>query len=145
MILALLLVFSTVLSAVGTVTVTESIHRTDSGSYAKYVMAWTSHTDGTVTGNATTVTPGKLVRIEFAPSTGGTQPTNLYGVSLVIPSGLDLLTSEGVAYGANLSNAAGYARSFDPPVVIDGTATLDLRVSGAGSGKTGTVTIWIER
>jgi len=151
--LLVVLVLSFTVSATGTVTVTtvETIPGT-----IIYSLAWTSHTDGTVTGNVSstwgsTTYPGRLhypiegrlAQVKFIPNTGGTQPTNLYDVTIVDSDGASLLVIDSVDYGANLSNAAPQVNVLHPPVHLDGTKTLDVRVAAAGSGKTGIVQLWV--
>src|SRR5688572_3573320 len=86
--------------AVGTVTVTRSrVFGTD--VINQYSVAWTSSAGGAVSGNAFSVVPGDIVRVEFVPASGGTQPSDLYDATLVITSGADALGGQ----GANLSNS----------------------------------------
>lgn len=129
------------LTAAGTVVVTS---RSDLGNAARYELAWTSTAGGAVSGNALTVA-GRLMQVKFVPNTGATQPTDLYDVTLVDQDSADMLTVDGVAYGANLSNATPKVLLFNPPVVLETGGTLDLVVANAGNAKTGTVILWVQR
>ena len=136
--------------AAGSVTVTDQ-NFTDKASrpIRKISIAWTSDASGDVNGYPTSAfLSGQVVRVVFAPSAGGTQPSNLYDVTLLDGSGLDVLAGQGV----NLSNSA--ASAVVPGVPLrDGTTTsvhpchiddqLELRVSGAGNAKTGTVVLYV--
>lgn len=127
--------------AVGTVTTTTTNVRSgDSPLRTTYSLAWTSTAGGAVSGNAVTIRPGKLLSVRFIPASGGTQPTDLYDVTLVDSDGVDVLAGG----GANLSNAAASIQQWDPPMFHDGTRTLDLVIANAGASKTGTVVISVE-
>lgn len=140
------------LNAAGSVVVTvnENVPRT-----FIYTIAWTSDASGNVTGNtsdtwgltASTVYPlkGNLRQVKFIPGSGGTQPTNLYDVTLVDSDGASLLVINTVDYGANLSNSAPLVTTMEVPIYLDASKTLDVRVANAGNAKTGTVQLWIER
>jgi hypothetical protein len=106
----------------------------------KYQMAWTSDASGNVSGNATSlIGPGYIIKAEFVPGAGGTQPTNLYDVVFNDANGVDLLN----AAGADLSNATSKLIQFNPPLYHDGATALDLVVSNAGNAKTGTLYLWV--
>jgi hypothetical protein len=139
--LAMLLTGAPVL-AVGTLTVTGPV--TVLGNIDRYTLDWVSAADGSVSGNAFTPR-GYLLEIRFVPDAGGTQPTALYDITLVDSDGMDLLTIDGVSYGANLSNTAALRVVCNPPLILDGTTTLDLVVANAGNAKGGTVTLLVRR
>lgn len=103
-------------------------------SKVQYSVVWTSDVSGAVSGNAFEVTKGELQQVEFAPGTGGTQPTDLYDVTLVSGNGNDLLRGS----GANLSNTLTPGFTYSPRWFHRG-GTLDLVVANAGNAKTGTV------
>lgn len=136
----LVIALATQAIAVGTVTVTTASVRDSSTRYARYTVAWTSDASGNVNGNAFTVSPGRLVSIRFIPGSGGTQPTDLYDVTLTDGTVTDLLAGA----GANLSNASGAIFQFDPPMFQDGSRTFDVVVANAGNAKTGTVVILVQ-
>ena len=128
--------------AVGTVTITTA---DVGGGVTRYTVAWVSNGSGAVSANAFNVARGEILQVKFAPDGGGTQPTDLYDVTLVDAASVDYLAGT----GANLSNATATITapkvnsSFRP--FVDGTATLDLVVANAGSAKGGTVILWIGR
>lgn len=137
--LALLFLFvllcSHVVLAVGSVTGTSSVV----SGVRKYTFTWTSSMGGAVSGNASTlISSGRLMQVRFTPASGGTQPSDDYDVTLVTTDGIDLLAGE----GTDLPNDASVLRQWDPPLFQEGSA-LDLVVSGAGSAKSGTVTVWV--
>lgn len=105
-------------------------------NFTRYSVAWTSHTDGTVS-NSFNVRAGNLVQIKFVPGSGGTQPTDLYDVTLLDADGFDVLAGA----GANLSNASASMTVASSVRFVEGGA-LTLTIAAAGSGKTGTVVIW---
>jgi hypothetical protein len=136
-----LLLCSVMLRAVGTATTTV----TDlGGGYVKVTIAWTSTAGGAVSANAFTPKRGHLMQVQFIPGSGGTQPTDLYDITLVDATSVDWLNIGGLSsVGANLSQTTSTIKSWNPQPYVDGTMTLDLVVANAGSAKTGTVVIWI--
>lgn len=128
--------------AAGTVTVTSA---GIGGGITRYTIVWTSTAGGAVSGNAFSVNRGEILQVKFVPDGGGTQPTDLYDITLVDAASVDYLAG----VGANLSNATSTVTvpkvnsSFRP--FVDGTFTLDLVVANAGSAKAGTVILWIGR
>lgn len=121
------------------------------GNVLKATLTWTSAADGTAT-QATPELYGILRRVAFIPGTGGTQPTNLYDLTLTTPAAagsIDVLAAQ----GANLANNAnthvcpgvplkdGTTTSVTPPLVSD---VLTLNVTNAGDSKTGTVILYVE-
>lgn len=126
----------------GTLTVTSS---SVGGGVAKYTLAWVSTAGGAVSANAFAVKRGELLQVKFVPDGGGTQPTDLYDVTLVDENSIDVLAGA----GANLSNAASTIKvpSFGATTLYryfhDGTQTLDLVVANAGAAKGGTVHLWV--
>jgi len=117
-----------------------------------YTFTWLSDADGDVNEPSTVKTDpmrGHIVRVDFMPNTGTTQPTSLYDVTLLDENGLDLLQGQ----GADLSNSAN--SSVVPGISItDGTTTgvrevivdgtMELRVANAGAAKTGTVIVYMD-
>lgn len=137
LILGLVLAMTESLSAAGSVTLTSRARR----SFVSYTIAWTSDSSGAVSSHPVTVPQGSLLSIRFIPGSGGTQPTDLYDVTLVETLGVtDLLDGQ----GANLSNSASTVKQWSPPLFQDGTRTLDLVVANAGNAKTGTVVILVQ-
>lgn len=128
--------------AVGTVVVTTL---EIGGGVTKYTVDWTSDASGAVSSNAFNVKRGELLQVKFVPDGGGTQPTDLYDVTLVDSNSVDVLAGG----GANLSNAASTIKvpSFGATTLYryyhDGTSTLDLVVANAGNAKGGLLILWV--
>jgi hypothetical protein len=106
--------------------------------------SWTSDASG----NASVTIPavnGMILVVEFVPGKGAVQPTNNYSATLLAASGYDLLLGKGAASLSNLTPtriipAAGTTDAN----TLSGVAVAEdvtLNISGAGSGKSGTVTI----
>jgi len=144
LILALALIVATLapVQAAGTLTVTTL---DVGGGVTRYALAWVSTAGGAVSANAFSVKRGELLQVKFVPDGGGTQPTDLYDVTLVDENSVDVLAGG----GANLSNAAATIKvpSFGTTTLYryfhDGTQTLDLVVANAGNAKGGTVYLWV--
>lgn len=111
--------------------------------YVQYTLAWVSSAGGAVQEIPVTFGPGFINQVRFVPDAGGTQPTDLYDLTLVdaIAGGADYLAG----LGANLSNAN---RTFTIPQV--GASAVQrvfvngdyyLTVTNAGNAKGGTVII----
>lgn len=132
-----LIALSVIVEAVGTVTVTPS--SAGLSNLRKYAIAWTSTAGGAVSANTFTLPAGVLVSIRFVPDSGGTQPSNLYDVTLVDAAGADILGGT----GANLSNATASIQQWDPRFVYTGQP-LDLVIANAGNAKAGTVEILLD-
>lgn len=124
--------------AAGTVTVASVNLR---GNLVQYTVTWVSTAGGAVSGNAFSIAAGRLVSIRFTPDSGGTQPTDLYDVTLAETSGVADLTS---GQGANLTNAAAVLVQWDPPLYQSGARTVDVVVANAGNAKGGTVVILVQ-
>ena len=80
------------------------------GGITKYSIAWTSDASGNVNGTPVALKRGRLLQVKFAPTNGGTQPSNNYAATLIDADGVDLLAGKGAA----LSNTAA---SVAVPVV----------------------------
>ncbi len=122
----------------GTLTVTRSSVRY---GVTKYALAWTSTAGGAVSGNAFAVVAGELMMVKFVPGSGGTQPTDLYDVTLVDTDSVDVIGG----VGANLRNTVSSFATplFSGPYFHDASQNLDLVVANAGNAKTGTVYLWL--
>jgi len=111
----------------------------------KISFAWTSTAGGAVSGNLTGRLAGTIERVVFKPGTAGSQPSDLYDVTLLDEQGVDVLAGK----GANLSNATttqivpliGDGTTTDKPVVVNGT--LELQVANAGATKSGEVHVYL--
>ena len=112
------------------------------GGYTKYSIVWTSDVAGAVTENPGAIKRGHIHQAKFIPNSGGTQPTDLYDMTLLdaISGGFDHLTGT----GTNLSNAN---RNTVVPLIGDGTTknqcvfheggNLYPTVANAGNAKGG--------
>jgi len=110
-------------------------------------LAWTSDAAGAVNGTLTKMVSGEVLRVVYVPGSGGTQPTDLYDLTLEDANGVDVLAGK----GANLSNVN---KTQICPLIGDGTTTnqrnavdgtLELKVTNAGNAKTGTVVVYLKR
>ncbi|HEX4302838.1 MAG TPA: hypothetical protein VHZ78_08590 [Rhizomicrobium sp.] len=131
------------MAVAGSVTLTSSDL---GGGYTKYSMAWVCSAGGAVAENPIEFKRGHIHQVKFMPDGGGTQPSDLYDVTLLdaISGGVDFLTGT----GANVSNAT---RKIGVPQVGDGTTALQRvfheggnlypTVANAGNAKGGTIVL----
>src|SRR5688572_18993124 len=98
----------------GTVTPTFS---TQDSMITKIAVAWVSSAGGAVSGNASTIAvpKGRLLQVQIVPDAGGTQPSDLYDLTLIDTNSIDLLNDGTTAHGSNLSNSAGKYIRFSEP------------------------------
>lgn len=125
----------------GSISESHQEHRT----VKKLSLTWTSDADGDVSGNASSVFSGEILKVTFVPGSGGDQPSDLYDVTLDDEEGVDLLQG----LGANLSNST---TTSVVPLDGDGTAADSVHVandgpvtpvvSNAGDTKKGTIHIF---
>jgi hypothetical protein len=106
------------------------------GGYTKYSLAWVSDASGNVTTNTFSVKRGLISQVKFIPDGGGTQPTDLYDMTIVDSDGVDILAGGGV----NLSNSTA---TIGGPVELVQSGTLTPAISNAGNAKGGTVVLII--
>lgn len=122
--------------AIGTATVTETTHTTV--KKIKWVWASTADNQG-----ATKVTvsayDGLIERVEFVPDGGGTQPSNLYDVTITDSESVDVLAT----LGADLSNSATVTKVHSNGLGAVAGSVLTLNVSNAGLSKGGTVILYL--
>lgn len=116
------------------------------GNVNRIAVSWTSDAAGVA--SESIAIDGVILRVQFVPAGGGSQPTSLYDVTLLDEGGQDVLAGQ----GANLSNSV--ATSVCPGVPFkDGTTTslvpvavaeiVTLNISGAGNTKSGSVNIYV--
>lgn len=108
-------------------------------SEPRYTYRWTTDASGNVTENAVTVKPGYLVQVMVIPDSGGTQPTDLFDMTILDESGLDVASGQ----LANLSNAAATLKSWDPRIYNQDK--LDIRVANGGNAKSGQIVLLISK
>ena len=101
-------------------------------------MTWVSASDGTGTGTTTYAYTGKLTRAAFDPDGGGTQPSDLYDITITDSDGFDVLNG----LGANLSNAANVIKT-DNDGLTSCASKLTLNLTNAGDTKGGVVVLHI--
>ena len=123
----------------GTATVTER----NLGTVRKIVWDWTSDNGSPSTGDATKQTDkyydGEIIAVAQLPNTGGTQPTNLYDVTITDEEGHDVI----LGLGANLVNTGPTYKAKKDGLGAVATSKLTLNVTNAGAAKTGTVIVWL--
>lgn len=127
----------------GSITVTSS---DIGGGYTKYSIAWVSDASGNVTANTLAVKRGRLHQVKFIPDAAGTQPSDLYDVTLLDADSVDLL----LGLGADRSNAAssivprldGQGGTSGPLCWYEG-GTLTPTVANAGNAKGGTLVLYV--
>lgn len=118
----------------GTVTTTEARH----AALKRIKFAWVSSAGGAA--DATTVNSfcGKVELLATIPDGGGTQPTDLYDLTVTDVDGIDVLAGA----GANRSNAS-------TQTVVSSSlgavcySTLTLAITNAGNAKGGTVVLYL--
>jgi len=112
------------------------------GSITRYTVAWTASAGGAVSGTTFDVKAGRLVEVRQLPSSGPTQPSNLYDVTVLDGNSVDVL----VGGGANLSNSAptytAPALSSGYPVYLE-AGQLTPTVANAGNATTGQVVLYV--
>ncbi len=119
---------------------------------SKYSLDWTSDASGNVSANSVNLPSGTIVAVTFTPDSGGTQPTDLYDLTMTCDThGVNILDDgSGTSIGANLSNATS---THKVPFVGGGAVTYvrqwlhgggyTLVVAAAGNAKGGVVDIYV--
>ena len=118
----------------GTVTVAETTYTT----VKKIYWDWLSTAGGAA--DLITVNPydGLIERVAFIPDAAGTQPTNLYDVTITDVDNLDVLAG----LGADLSNAATVVKTHADGLTA-AVGKLTLNVTNAGNAKGGVVILYL--
>lgn len=119
----------------GTVTVKEQTF----SSVRKITFTWTSSAAGAADGATTLPFDGDLLAVYQIPDGGGTQPTNLYDVTVTDGDGIDVLN----ALGANLSNAVNTLKRTSDGLLPVAASILTLAVTNAGNAKGGKTILYI--
>lgn len=108
----------------------------------KYSIAWVSDASGNVSGNTFPIEACEIVQVGYVPDSGGTQPTDLYDVTMTDANGVDVLGGT----GSNLSNAN---KSVAVPAVSTyfrrtlEAGNLTPVVANAGNAKGGTIVLLV--
>ena len=118
----------------GTVTTTEETF----GSVKKITFDWLSSAGGAADATTTNVYSGIIERVVTVPDSGGTAPATIYALVLQDDDSVDIL------------DGAGAGRSITATQQIDpggngavANAKLTLGITTAGSGKGGTVYVYL--
>lgn len=131
----------------GSITVTSS-GVTGGAGVRKYSVAWTSDAAGAVSGTTFEMPPGTVVAVTTTPGSGGTQPSDLYDLTVLCSThGTDVLNGE----GANLSNATS---AHKVPFIGNSGGTSFVRqwlhggdyqpvIANAGNAKTGSFDVYV--
>lgn len=128
------------MAVAGSITVTTS---KASATAVKYSIAWVSSAGGAVTENAVSLKAGNIVQVVFTPDGGGTAPTDLYDVTLVIANGTtDLLGGAGANLSGTLINFVG-ADIANLPVWVP-AGNYWPTVANGGNAKGGTMDIYVD-
>jgi hypothetical protein len=123
----------------GTVTITEANAR--DWPLAKVTFTWLTDAAGAADGVTTGAYTGKVIRLVHIPDAAGTQPTNLYDVTVLDTDSADVLAGA----GADVSNAA--VTQVVTPVTLGCVveSTLSLHVTNGGNAKGGKTIVYISR
>lgn len=107
----------------------------------RYAFDWTCDAGGAVSSVGVVIRGGFIRQIQFVPDGGGTQPTNLYDVTLLDANSVDLLAGA----GADLSNAASKITVPTAPIFLDTLLNTMVypTVANAGNAKGGIIYIWV--
>lgn len=119
----------------GTVTITEH-----SWAYIKKIeFDWESSAGGAADGTTTDIYTGEIIRVVQVPDSGGTQPTDLYDVTVVDDDTLDIM----YGLGANVSNAAPSQKQMSDGLGCVVGSQLTLHVTNAGATKGGKTIVYL--
>lgn len=112
-----------------------------SGGVKLVIADWTSDdSTGAVSASTTNKYNGVIQAVAFEPDSGGTQPTNLYDVTITDSNSVDLAYTG----GANLSNAAMVLKTYCADGLFPvANSALTVNVTNAGNSKGGKVYIYI--
>ena len=119
----------------GTVTTTEEII----GSVKKITFTWTSSAGGAADATSTGYYTAEIMRVVQIPDSGGTQPTNLYDVTVNDDDSADVL----LGLGANLVNNANTDKVTKDGLGVVANAQLTLGVTNAGAAKGGKTILYL--
>lgn len=109
---------------------------------------WTSDASGNFSENI--ILRGWLVEIEFIPGTSGSQPSDLYDMTLLNAAGRDVLATPSgtkTSIGKDLSNAAAVSYP-EPmtgiPIIKYLNGSYAATIANAGNAKSGTIVYTIK-
>lgn len=119
----------------GTVTLTEETF----GTVEKITFAWVSDAAGAADKASVESYSGEVLRAVQIPDSGGTQPTNLYDVTVEDDDGADIL----IGLGVDLVNGANTDKVAKDGLGVVAQAKLTLKVTNAGNAKGGKTILYI--
>jgi hypothetical protein len=108
-------------------------------SVKKITFTWTSSAGGAADGVTAQKYTGEIVRAVQVPDGGGTQPTDLYDVTVTDADGADVLHG----LGANISNAAATNKATKDGLGAVVNSLLTLAVTNAGNAKGGKTILYL--
>jgi hypothetical protein len=112
------------------------------GGITKYSIAWTSDASGNVNGTPVALKRGRLLQVKFAPTNGGTQPSNNYAAMLFDADGVDLLAGKGAALSNTAASVAVPIVSAVSPAFID-PGNFTPTISAAGNVTNGRIDLYV--
>ena len=112
------------------------------GGITKYSIAWTSDASGNVNGTAVALKRGRLLQVKFAPSNGGTQPSNNYVATLIDADGVDLLAGKGATLSNTAASVAVPIVSTVSPAFVD-PGNFTPTISAAGNVTNGRIDLYV--
>jgi len=113
-------------------------HARNIGSVKYIEWDWLSDASGDYSQQSTNAVDGVILRAVFIPDSAGTQPTDLYDVTLTDGKSVDVLQG----YGANRSNSSTNNVNFGDGYQIAVDELLTLVVANAGNAKGGVVRVY---
>jgi hypothetical protein len=120
----------------GTVTIQEITYT----PIKRVKFTWTSTAGGVADGTTTSAFTGDIIRLVNIPNSGGTQPTNLYDITIKDADGVDVLFGDGTdVVNTGPSQKHGTADSLGCVV----NSTLRFDVTNAGASKGGVTIVYI--
>lgn len=122
-----------------TVTTTQASNAID-----KYSIAWVSDASGDVSANTFAVEAGEIVQVGYIPNGGGTQPSDLYDVTMTDANGVDVLGGTGANLSQTTKTVAVPAVSTYFRRTIE-SGNLTPVVANAGNAKGGTIVLLVRR
>jgi hypothetical protein len=108
-------------------------------SVKRITWDWLSTDAGVVTSATTKTFDGEILAAVFIPDSAGTQPTNLYDVTITDSASIDVLAG----LGADLSNAASVTKKHTDGLSAVAGSVLTLNIANAGNAKGGIVHLYI--
>jgi hypothetical protein len=112
------------------------------GGITRYSIVWTSDPSGNVNGTSVALKRGRLLQVKFAPTNGGTQPSNNYAATLVDADGVDLFAGKGATLSNTAASIAVPIVSAVSPAFID-PGNFTPTISAAGNVTNGRIDLYV--